>query len=181
MVVAVAEVGFRFVEITLDSPDALKVIADVVHKRPDLVIGAGTVHNLDEVRRVAEAGGRFIVSPVLSGSVLHAAHELGMATFPGAATPTEIQTAIDLGATAVKVFPAEQLGGPSYLEALRAPLRNPKLVPTGGVDSRNVQKYLDAGAIAVGVGGSVFPKAALDAGDVVLVQSAAREFLSAMQ
>jgi 2-dehydro-3-deoxyphosphogluconate aldolase / (4S)-4-hydroxy-2-oxoglutarate aldolase len=181
MVVAAAEVGFKFIEITLDSPDALKMIGDVVRECPGLVVGAGTVHTRDEVKRIADVGGQFIVAPVISESVLRTAHELGLATFPGAATPTEIQTAIDLGATAVKVFPAQQLGGPGYLEAIRAPLRKPKLIPTGGVDSSNARQYLNAGAIAVGVGGSMFPKLALDNGDVGAVKKAATEFLKAIQ
>lgn len=181
MVVAAVEAGFKFIEITLDSPEALKMIANVVRECPDLFIGAGTVHTADEVRKVAEVGGRFIVAPVISESVLRTAHELGMATFPGAATPTEIQAAIDLGATAVKVFPAEQLGGPAYLEAIRSPLRNPKLIPTGGVDSTNAKHYLNAGAIAVGVGGSIFPREALDVGDVDAVKTAAAEFFKVIQ
>lgn len=181
MVVAAAEVGFKFIEITLDSPDALKMIGGVVRECPDLVVGAGTVHTPYEVKRIADVGGQFIVAPVISESVLQTAHELGLATFPGAATPTEIQTAIDLGATAVKVFPAQQLGGPGYLDAIRAPLRKPKLIPTGGVDSSNARQYLNAGAIAVGVGGSMFPKLALDNGDVDAVKKAATEFLKAIQ
>lgn len=181
MVVAVAEVGFKFIEITLDSPDALKMIGDVVRECPGLVVGAGTVHTADEVKRIADVGGQFIVAPVISESVLRTAHELGLATFPGAATPTEVQTAIDLGATAVKVFPAQQLGGPGYLEAIRAPLRKPKLIPTGGVDSSNARQYLNAGAFAVGAGGSMFPKLALDNGDVDAVKKAATEFLKAIQ
>ena len=181
MVVAAAEVGFKFIEITLDSPDALKMIGDAVRECPGLVVGAGTVHTRDEVKRIADVGGQFIVAPVISESVLRTAHELKLATFPGAATPTEIQTAIDLGATAVKVFPAQQLGGPGYLDAIRAPLRKPKLIPTGGVDSSNARQYLNAGAIAVGVGGSMFPKLALDNGDVDAVKKAATEFLKAIQ
>lgn len=181
MVVAATEVGFKFIEITLDSPDALKMIGDVVGECPDLVVGAGTVHTAEEVKKVAEVGGKFIVAPVISESVLRTAHDLGLATFPGAATPTEIQTAIDLGATAVKVFPAQQLGGPGYLEAIMAPLRKPKLIPTGGVDSSNARQYLNAGAIAVGVGGSMFPKSALDFGDVDAVTRAAKEFLKSIQ
>jgi 2-dehydro-3-deoxyphosphogluconate aldolase/(4S)-4-hydroxy-2-oxoglutarate aldolase len=81
----------------------------------------------------------------------------------------------------VKVFPAKQLGGPSYLEAIRSPLRKPKLIPTGGVDISNAKSYLNAGAIAVGIGGSVFPQAALDAGDVATVKNAAIEFMKSIQ
>lgn len=181
MVVAAEEAGFKFIEITLDSPEALKMIASVARECPGLTVGAGTVHKADEVKKIADVGGQFIVAPVISESVLRTAHELGMATFPGAATPTEIQTAIDLGATAVKVFPAKQLGGPSYLEAIRSPLRKPKLIPTGGVDISNAKSYLNAGAIAVGIGGSVFPQAALDAGDVATVKNAAIEFMKSIQ
>ena len=81
----------------------------------------------------------------------------------------------------MKVFPAQQLGGSGYLEAIRAPLRKPKLIPTGGVDSSNARQYLNAGAIAVGVGGSMFPKLALENGDVDAVKQAATEFLKAIQ
>jgi 2-dehydro-3-deoxyphosphogluconate aldolase/(4S)-4-hydroxy-2-oxoglutarate aldolase len=92
--------------------------------------------------------------------------EHAVPVFPGAATPTEIHRARTLGATAVKVFPAAQLGGPDYIRAIGSPLGWPAMVPTGGVEARDVRAYLDAGAVAVGAGGALFPSAALTSGDV---------------
>jgi 2-dehydro-3-deoxyphosphogluconate aldolase/(4S)-4-hydroxy-2-oxoglutarate aldolase len=92
-----------------------------------------------------------------------------VAVFPGAATPTEIERAIRLGATAVKVFPIEQLGGPAYVRAILSPLGSPPLIPTGGVGVEDIPRYLEAGAVAVGLGGALFPRSALDSGDTATV------------
>jgi 2-dehydro-3-deoxyphosphogluconate aldolase/(4S)-4-hydroxy-2-oxoglutarate aldolase len=172
--------GLRVLEVTLDSPSALEVIGALCEAHPGAAIGAGTVATADEVREVAAVGGRFVISPFLSEEVVRAALDAGIVPMPGVATPTEVHRALQLGAPVVKIFPAEQLGGPGFLSAIRAPLREPRVVPTGGVDESNVAAYLAAGAWAVGVGGSLFPSDALRSGDVESVAEGTRRLLAAV-
>lgn len=167
-------------EVTLDSPDALKVIESLNSSRPEAMIGAGTVATSDDVQRVVDAGGRFVISPMLSEEVVDAALRLGVVPMPGVATPTEIHRALKMGAPVVKIFPAEQLGGPGFLSAVRAPLREPRMIPTGGVDASNASAYLEAGAWAVGVGGSLFGTAALRDGDVAKIADGTKRLLKAV-
>jgi 2-dehydro-3-deoxyphosphogluconate aldolase/(4S)-4-hydroxy-2-oxoglutarate aldolase len=111
----------------------------------------------DEVRAVAEAGGRFVLSPVFDRAVVDEAHRLGLLAVPGASTPTEILAAHRHGARMVKVFPAAALGGAAYLRAIRGPLPDIPLVPTNGITAATIADYVAAGAVVVGVGGEVFP------------------------
>jgi len=172
--------GLRVLEVTLDSPDALDVIGALCDAHPGASIGAGTVATADDVRQVASVGGRFVISPFLSEDIVTAALDAGLAPMPGVATPTEVHRAIQIGAPVVKIFPAEQLGGPGFLSAIRAPLREPRVVPTGGVDASNAAAYLAAGAWAVGVGGSLFPSEALRSGDTDSVAEGTRRLLAAV-
>jgi 2-dehydro-3-deoxyphosphogluconate aldolase/(4S)-4-hydroxy-2-oxoglutarate aldolase len=178
---AARDAGLAVVEVTFDSPSPAAVIAELVSLFPDLVIGAGTLRTEDDVALAADAGARFAVSPILSRRVLDACADRGLPCLPGAATPTEIWTALEWGAAAVKVFPAAELGGPDFVRAVRSPLGAPALVPTGGVDADNARAYLEAGARAVGVGGSVFPGAALAAGDAGRVGSLAAALVEAIR
>jgi 2-dehydro-3-deoxyphosphogluconate aldolase/(4S)-4-hydroxy-2-oxoglutarate aldolase len=148
--------GLRVLELTLTTPGALDAIRTLA-REGDSLVGAGTVLTRQDVADVAEAGGRFVMSPVFDAGVVDAAHACGLLAVPGAATPSEILTARRHGAHLVKVFPAGALGGPDYLRALRGPLPDPLLVPTSGPDSGNLSAYVDAGASAVGVGAEVFP------------------------
>jgi len=172
--------GLSVLEVTLDSEDALKVIEGLCAKHPRASIGAGTVTTADEVRNVAAAGGRFVISPIVSEEVIATALAEGLLPMPGVATPTEIHRAMSLGAPVVKIFPAEQVGGPGFIAAVRAPLREPRMVATGGVDATNAADYLAAGAWAVGVGGSLFRGAALRDGDTAAVAEGTRRLLAAV-
>jgi len=143
--------GIRFLEVSLVTADALGVIAEVTRSAPDgAVIGAGTVLTRDDVTRAAQAGARFMVTPAVTESVAESV-ALGIPVLAGAFTPTEVLTAMGLGATAVKLFPSA-LGGPAYLRALRDPLPDVPFVPVGGVDVVLAAEYLAIGAVAVGVG-----------------------------
>lgn len=153
---AVLAGGLRVLEITLTTPGALALIARFAADERALV-GAGTVLTAKSVAAVAAAGGRFALSPVYDAEVAAAAQAADLLYIPGAATPTEIRGAQAAGCGLVKVFPAEALGGPAYLRAVRGPLRGVGLVPTSGPDSRNLADYVAAGAVAVGVGGELFP------------------------
>jgi 2-dehydro-3-deoxyphosphogluconate aldolase / (4S)-4-hydroxy-2-oxoglutarate aldolase len=151
------EAGLRVVEVTLDSDSALDQIRILTNEVSDCTVGVGSARDSEDVAAAVQAGARFVVSPVFSESVARSCEELGVPHLPGAATPTEIHTALASGATAVKVFPAEQLGGPSFLRAVASPLGEPPLMPTGGVRIDNAKDYLDAGACAIGVGSNLFP------------------------
>lgn len=149
-VARLVDAGVRVVEITLDADDALGAI-ERARGRGDVTVLAGTVREPGQVDAAVSAGAEAIVSPVLSGAVLERAAALGTPAIPGALTPTEIETASRAGAALVKLFPA-RLGGPRYLRDVLAPLADVPLLATGGVDASNARAFLDAGAVAVGVG-----------------------------
>ena len=128
---AAFDAGLRYLEVTMDSDDALGVIAKL--RRNHHGVGVGSVTRLEQVTRARDAGAVFVVSPITDRELIRASVESGLPAFPGAATPSEIDLALASGATAVKVFPAEQLGGPAYIKAIMSPLGNPPLIPTGGV------------------------------------------------
>jgi 2-dehydro-3-deoxyphosphogluconate aldolase/(4S)-4-hydroxy-2-oxoglutarate aldolase len=143
-------------EITLTTPGALDAIA-TLSRDGNAVVGGGTVLTRDDARAVADAGGRFVLSPVFDPDVVAESHRLGLLAVPGTSTPTEILAAYRSGARLVKVFPAAALGGAPYLRAIRGPLPDIPLVPTNGITADTIREYVEAGAQAVGVGGEVFP------------------------
>lgn len=149
--------GLKVLEITLTTPGALEAIAHFA-KGGEAIAGAGTVLTVDDVRAVADVGGRFVLSPVFDPEVVDEAHRLGLLAVPGTSTPTEILTAHRHGARLVKVFPAACLGGANYIRAIRGPLPGIPLVPTNGIDADTIVEYVQAGAVAVGVGADVFSK-----------------------
>lgn len=148
--------GLTVLEVTLTTPRALEVI-ETLSREPGVVVGAGTVLRPEDVRAVRQAGARFVMSPVFDPGVVDEAHLLDVLAVPGASTPTEILAAHRHGASLVKVFPSAALGGPDYLRSLRGPLPEVPMVPTSGPTSDTIAAYLDAGAVAVGVGAEVFP------------------------
>lgn len=168
--------GIRFLEVSLVTTDALLVIAEVARLAPDgCVLGAGTVLTREDVTRAAEAGARFMVTPAVTESVAESVAR-GVPVLAGAFTPTEVVTAMSLGATAVKLFPSS-IGGPAYLRALRDPLPGVPFVPVGGVDAALAADYLAAGAVAVGIGSPLVGDAARG-GDLDALRARAAEFLT---
>jgi 2-dehydro-3-deoxyphosphogluconate aldolase / (4S)-4-hydroxy-2-oxoglutarate aldolase len=151
---AVLDGGLDVVEVALTTPDGLEALRVLAADAPDAVLGAGTVLDAATARLAILAGARFIVSPGLHPGVVETAHRYGAAVLPGAQTPTEVERALSAGADAVKVFPAAQLG-PGWLSAVRAALPHAPLVPTGGITPDTAGQWLDAGALAVGVGGAL--------------------------
>jgi 2-dehydro-3-deoxyphosphogluconate aldolase/(4S)-4-hydroxy-2-oxoglutarate aldolase len=148
-----AEAGVRCLEVTLPSPGSTQAVRELAGKLGDeVVVGMGTVLTADEVRQAADAGAAFVVAPDHNPEVVAAARELGLGSIPGAFSPTEIVAAWRGGPTAVKVFPASVLT-PEYVAAVRGPLPDIPLVPTGGIDLDGAAAFLRAGAAAVGVGG----------------------------
>lgn len=153
------------VEVTLTSPAALETIQELAEGLTDAVVGAGTVLDAESAGAAVDAGARFLVTPTVEEEVMDHAARRGVPVICGAMTPTEILTAWRLGAAAVKVFPAS-VHGPSYVRAIRAPLPHVRLVPTGGVQLEEIPRYLDAGAMMVGLGGPLLGDS-LNGGDLV--------------
>lgn len=150
--------GVRVLEVTVDSPCAWEAI-ETHASRSGLFVGAGTVTTTEEVRRVADLGGRFVVSPGFDRGVVETAHELGLASFPGVATGTEVLVARAAGVEFLKLFPAGALGT-SYLRQLRGPFAGETFVPTGGIAVDDADAWFDAGAFAVALGGDLAGRAA---------------------
>jgi 2-dehydro-3-deoxyphosphogluconate aldolase/(4S)-4-hydroxy-2-oxoglutarate aldolase len=172
------EAGVRLVEVSITGGAALRVIHSLVGGVPEgCLLGAGTVRTEADVAGVVEAGGQFVVTPALTDAV-PAAVGAGLPVLAGALTPTEIETALEIGATAVKLFPAS-LGGPAYLSALRQPFPDVPLVPVGGVGVAEAKDYLARGAIAVGVGSPLVGDAA-SGGDLAALAQRAKRFLDAV-
>jgi 2-dehydro-3-deoxyphosphogluconate aldolase/(4S)-4-hydroxy-2-oxoglutarate aldolase len=178
---AVLAGGIKAVEITFSVPGAPGVIRRVKHDFGDAVLlGAGTVLTPEQAEDAVDAGALYLIAPNSDEKVIGAAKRLGVPIIPGAFTPSEVVRAWDLGADAVKVFPAS-LGGPPYIRALRAPLPHIPLVPTGGVDERTVGDFFRAGAFAVGAGGALFDRKRLQAKDYAGMTEVARRFMAALQ
>jgi 2-dehydro-3-deoxyphosphogluconate aldolase/(4S)-4-hydroxy-2-oxoglutarate aldolase len=172
--------GVSAIEITFTVPKAPEVIATVKRGYGDKVmLGAGTVTDPKRAEEAIAAGARYIVAPNTSLDVIRLCHERDVAVMPGAFTPTEIAAAWQAGADCVKLFPAE-LGGIPYLKAIRAPLPEVPIMPTGGVDVDNAAEWLRAGAIALGVGSSLVRKDALASGNYALITDTAKRFLAAI-
>lgn len=178
---AIGEGGVRVIEVTMSVPGAVELIRQLAANLPEgFVLGAGTVLDGETVRRVIDAGARFVVSPVFRREVITACHAQDVAVMPGCFTPTEILEAWDAGADVVKVFPATALG-PTYLKDVRGPLPQVKLMPTGGVTLDNAGDWIRAGAVAVGVGTALLDTAAIAAGNYGVLKANAARIVSSVR
>ncbi|MEX0884313.1 MAG: bifunctional 4-hydroxy-2-oxoglutarate aldolase/2-dehydro-3-deoxy-phosphogluconate aldolase [Cyclobacteriaceae bacterium] len=159
------EAGISTMEITLNSPNAREDISRLAKEFGDtLNIGAGTVCDLSGMHDALEAGAQFIVTPIADRDVINYCVAQRIPIFPGAFTPTEIYEVWQMGATMVKVFPANAMG-PGYIKDVLAPLNEIKLMPTGGIDENNIKDYFNAGAKAVGMGSGLVPKSYIEKKD----------------
>ena len=173
--------GIAVLEFTLTGQGALDAIRRCrVESGPGVSVGAGTVLTGAEARDVIAAGAQFVVTPVVAPDVIEACQAAGVPCICGAQTATEALTAHTHGSEFVKVFPA-RLGGPTFIRDLLGPLPFLKIVPTGGIEASNARAYLDAGAVAVGSGSSLIPKAAVAAGDWAEITARARALVAAVQ
>lgn len=175
---AIREGGISILEITMTVPGAIRVIEEVARRfNDDAIVGAGTVLDSDTARACMLAGARFIVSPALDLETISCCRRYSIPVMPGAMTPTEVVTAWKAGADFVKVFPANALGGAAYIKALRAPLPQIELVPTGGVSLKTAADFIKAGAAALGVGSDLVDTAALRAGEGKVITARAKQFI----
>ena len=175
---ALADGGVTAAEITFTVPDAVDVIREVKRELGDaVVLGAGTVLDTETARVAILAGAEYIVSPTVSVDVVRLCRRYDKAVMPGAFTPTEVLTAWEAGADVVKIFPAE-VGGPAYLKALRAPLPQIRMMPTGGVDLDTAEAFLKAGACCLGLGGSLVEAKAVASGDFARIRDLASQYVA---
>jgi 2-dehydro-3-deoxyphosphogluconate aldolase/(4S)-4-hydroxy-2-oxoglutarate aldolase len=174
--------GIDVLEVTMTVPDAVPLIAQVAKQfGHDAVIGAGTVLDAETARAVILAGAQFVVTPTLRAETIACCKRYGVPVFPGALTPTEVLTAWEAGADMVKVFPCSAVGGASYIKALKAPLPQVDLVPTGGVNLETAADFIKAGSSALGVGADLVDLKALREGNAEVVTERARKLVGIVQ
>ncbi len=166
--------GLPIIEVAYTTPDASSAIAALRADCPDAIVGAGTVLDGAAAFAAVSAGAQFLVSPAVVEDVLRAGGRYGLPVLPGAATPTEIHRAMELGADMIKLFPAVSLGV-EFMRSVAAAMPQVQFVPTGGVTSGNVLDWLEAGAVAVGVGGG------LTCGDPADIQRRAEELVALLR
>ena len=178
---ALYEGGIDIIEVTFTTPGVVEVISAV---RKELgrkvLLGAGTVLDPETARAAILAGAEFLVSPCVNLEVIKLGLRYDKLVMPGAYTPTEIVTAWEAGADVVKLFPAD-IGGAPYLKALKGPLPQVRLMPTGGVNQQTLKDFVNAGACAVGLGSQLVEKDALEQGNFARIQQLASEYVQLMK
>ena len=178
---ALSEGGIDVIEVTCTVPGVLEVLSQVRSAIGDRVLlGAGTVLDCETARAALLAGAEFLVSPTVNYDVIRLAHRYDKLVMPGAFTPTEVLSAWEAGADVVKVFPAD-VGGPNYLKALKGPLPQVRLMPTGGVNLETLGAFWKAGASAVGLGSSLVEQQAVQAGDMARIRDLAGQYVALMR
>jgi 2-dehydro-3-deoxyphosphogluconate aldolase/(4S)-4-hydroxy-2-oxoglutarate aldolase len=171
--------GITAIEFTLTTPGALDTLSMLSPKYDDVLFGAGTVLSADMARQALQAGARFIVSPVLKQELVEVGHQAGAPVILGGLTPTEMLQAWEWGADFVKLFPASSMG-PDYIKAVRAPLPQLRIMPTGGVSAESAASYLQAGAACLGVGGKLVDKRLIAEGRLNEIAEYARRLVTAV-
>ena len=175
---AVCQGGIPIVEITMTVPGAVEVIRELSKSSgSEVLIGAGTVLDPETARRCLDAGAQFLVSPGLNLQTVELAVREKILIMAGALTPTEVITAWNAGSDFVKIFPCGQVGGAKYIKALRGPLPQIPLVPTGGVNLNTAAEFIEAGAAALGIGGELVQAEALKSGKSQIIADNARKFV----
>lgn len=177
MALAVAAGGMHLIEITWNSDRAAQLISQLRSELPECIIGTGTLFNVEQLQAAIASGAQFLFSPHIDTAMIQAAVEQDVPMIPGALSPTEILTAWSHGASCVKVFPVEAMGGATYIKSLQGPLGHIPLIPTGGVTLQNAQEFLQAGAIAVGLSSQLFPHHLVKTGNWQIITQQARKLI----
>lgn len=174
--------GVDAIEVTADTPGAIEMIEEVANALADspVAVGAGTVLDASTATAAIRAGAAFVISPTLQPDVIAACNRYGVVVAPGVMTPTEALSAVEAGADFVKIFPAGSLG-PGYVRSIRGPLPQLPIVPTGGVNLDNAADFVEAGAVAVGVGSALVDDAAIAEGDFDALTETARAFVETVE
>jgi 2-dehydro-3-deoxyphosphogluconate aldolase/(4S)-4-hydroxy-2-oxoglutarate aldolase len=182
VVEAILAGGIDIIELTMTVPGAPEVIEQLARRfGRDVVVGAGTVLDRDAAKRCLSAGATFIVSPIVDEPTIEHCRAEGIPVMPGALTPTEVVRAWKAGADLVKVFPCGAVGGPSYIRALKAPLPQIDLIPTGGVSLKTAPEFIQAGASALGAGADLVDLAAIREGRASSVSDKARQYVEVIK
>src|ERR1700691_2558697 len=178
---AVARCGIPIVELTMTVPKAKELIAHLVKKHPHMVVGAGTVLDIETARACLAAGAKFITSPGLDLEVVEFAVQAGVIVIPGVLTPSEIMAAVKAGADFAKIFPCSQVGGVDYLRALKFPFPHVSFIAAGGINQQTAEQYLRAGATAVGIGADLIPPRAIVTREAHWIEELARRYVHAVK
>jgi 2-dehydro-3-deoxyphosphogluconate aldolase/(4S)-4-hydroxy-2-oxoglutarate aldolase len=176
---ALAAGGLTSIELTMTTPGAMKMLEKVVAELPDFLFGLGTVLDAETARVGILTGAKFMVTPAFRPDVIAVCKRYSIPVFSGALTPTEILNTWEAGADAVKVFPADSFG-PAYIKAVKAPLPQIEMVPTGGVNENNVGDFLKAGSFAVAAGSSLVDGKALKEKNWAAITAKAKAFVAAV-
>jgi 2-dehydro-3-deoxyphosphogluconate aldolase / (4S)-4-hydroxy-2-oxoglutarate aldolase len=181
MVEALVAGGVLGIEVTFSTPNAPAVVKELHQKYGDqIMLGMGTLTKVEHAEQAKDAGASFLVSPHTDDELAAAMTATGLATMMGATTPSEVVHAYKLGSDVVKLFPGS-LGGPAYMKAIRDPLPDIPMMPTGGVRIHNIAEWFTAGAVAVGAGGSLCPRAFAEAGEFDKITDLARQYMAAVR
>ena len=174
---AIAQGGIPVVEITMTVPKAIDVISDMARNSPNLIVGAGTVLDIETARRCIAAGAGFLTSPGLNLKIVEFAVKENILIIAGVMTPTEVIDAWQAGSELVKVFPCAPIGGPAYIRALKGPFPQVPIIAAGGVNQETAADFILAGAAALGIGGRLIPRAAIEHRQPEQISELARRFL----
>lgn len=169
--------GIRVVEITMTTPGAIDVMSRLIRANSGVIVGAGTVLDLETAHACLDAGCAFLTTTGLDSEIVHFAHQHDIVIIPGALTPTEVMMAKKAGAGFIKLFPCSSVGGPSYVRALRNPFPDTRLIASGGVTQQTAVDYIRAGADVLGIGHDLLPPEALRARNVDWIHELARRFI----
>jgi 2-dehydro-3-deoxyphosphogluconate aldolase/(4S)-4-hydroxy-2-oxoglutarate aldolase len=175
---ALYRAGIPIVEITMTVPRAIEVISELARSLPEMIVGAGTVLGVETAQQCVEAGAKFLTSTGFVAEVVEFARKKGLLVIPGALTPSEVIQAWKAGADLIKIFPCGPLGGDAYIRSLKGPFPQVRFVAAGGVNLQTALNYILAGASALGVGGELIPKDALQQKQEERVHELARRFLA---
>jgi len=175
---AISASGIPIVELTMTVPGAIDAIGRLARNNPDMIVGAGTVWDTETARRCVDAGAKFLTSTGLDIGVVEFALKEKVVVFPGALTPTEIMMAWKAGSDFVKVFPCSQVGGVSYIRALKRPFPHVPLIASGGVNQQTAADFILAGAAALGIGGDLIPQKAIHLRQPHRIHELARRYLN---
>jgi 2-dehydro-3-deoxyphosphogluconate aldolase/(4S)-4-hydroxy-2-oxoglutarate aldolase len=173
--------GIPIVELTMTVPGAIGVITELARTTPQLIVGAGTVLDIETARACVDAGAAFVTSPGVDVKLVEFTMQHNVAAIPGALTPSEVMMACHAGADLIKIFPCAAVGGPSYIKALRAPFPHVSFIASGGVDQTTASGFIRAGAVALGIRGELIPPEAIARRDQNWIHELAGRFLAIVQ
>ena len=177
---SVARGGIPIIEVTLTVPEAIKVISHLVTSVPDVIVGAGSVHDVETARRCLDSGVQFLSSDGLDPDMVNFSVQQNTVVIPGTLTPTGVITAWKLGPDFVKVVPCGHIGGASYVRDLKSMFPNVPLIAAGGVNQRTAYEFIAAGAVALGIGGELIPREAIRRRQADRIAELARRFMAAI-